>query len=201
MIPNLHPFNHLIVDKKDYYGITTIKEFVEVSFENSRKDNFYCSLNTVEEPIKGNNKYFGMALESFLQTAFNQNGAFDKRVNVLDYNALFEDEYEFGLDGMGLGYNDKLQTMRLAIQIKNSLNPSKIYTTTNSNISNMLAAMFIDKYDLGLFVTTGGGIHRKTLEYFNKNGKIIRVLNRDNLSKIYNHTDIFSLWYNNLVDN
>lgn len=193
-----HPFKCYATNIEDFAKVNTIDKFVKKSFENSRKQNFF--LNPIEDPTKGDNNYFGMALESLMEVALYSDIASTTKVDVHDYFPFCKDEFKRGVDGKSTCRNDNLDILSLGIQIKNSKDSQHLYNLSNSNIGNMVAAAKIDNYDKCLFITTGLGIHPDTLSWFNSNEILVRVLNRDALGKIFNYSNIFEQWYQILVD-
>jgi hypothetical protein len=197
MNKTLHHFKHICVDKDAFSGVKTIKDFIKVAQVQSPTQTYYSS--PAEDPMRGRNKYFGDALESFVESMLQTLGD-HKSINCTNYRPLDVDE--FGNDGEGFFARDNGSFGRQGVQIKNSSDSTHTYNSGNSNIMAALGGCFADGYERLLFINTGAGISRSTLSRLTqRDSQLIIQLNRKDLEKLVDgNVVVWANWFNSLFD-
>lgn len=193
----LHHFKHICVNSHEFNDVRSIKNFIKISSQQAERQSWYHS--PPDDPMRGRNKYFGDALESFVESMLQDLGD-HKSINCTNYRPLDVDE--FGNDGEGWFTRDNGSLGRQGIQVKNASDARHTYNATNSNIMSALGGCMADGYERLLFINTGAGISRSTLARLTqRDPQLIVQLNRKDLEKLVDgNTIVWTNWFNSLLD-
>jgi len=125
------------------------------------------------------NEYKGWAFEIFVEMLVKSSGPSDKRIGVIDYQLVEEDE-DTGVDGFGTGTNGKAATVQAKYRQANY-----VLTANGDHLTNFMAAsqnkygVDIDDTKNMLIITCGKGLHYHTEEQMLR--RKVRCLSREQI--------------------
>lgn len=190
-----HHFPNIVTEKTVYDKVDNIKDFVNISRQQSNLQTYYFS--PPEELERGPNKYFGDAGEYFTEILLN-NSQIDKGINCSKWKPSVIDE--FGIDGEGFFTIDGGEQDLLGTQTKISTNQNHFYNSGNSNILSAVSAIPVFGFKGLLFINFSNGISPKLLQILNqRNSNLVRQLNFTELNQLtYQNTTFWDLFRDGL---
>jgi hypothetical protein len=181
----IHPFRFTGPWDKLLKGVTTLKEFQNRITSTCKENTAHLSLELAEKRI---NDFKGDAFEVFVEMLLKSH-SYDRRFGVGNYQPLSSSSKDTGVDGTGIGTNNKPAT----VQIKYRSNPTYELTANDDHLSNFLCASIFkynvdkdDTHNMWIF-TNCTGVNSMTMKemLYDRvkclNGKEIAQLVDDNL--------------------